>query len=150
MGLKTMSMFRRTRGRKGFTMIELMVVVVVVGVLAAIAVPIYGKYIKNARVSEATSRAGEIITAAKAYAQEFQSAAGNPTWPPAAGGGIVDLTQSDQFTYAITSGAGRNANTTALVIRATGRGGRKMAGVTVTITLTTISSNAIPPVVANL
>lgn len=145
-----MRMFRRTRSKKGFTMIELMVVVVVVGVLAAIAVPIYGKYIKNARVSEATARIGEIVTAAKAYAQEFQDASGNPTWPPAAGGGIVDLSQSDQFTYAITAGAGRNANTTALTIRATGRGGRKMAGVTVTVTLPNINSNANPPVVANL
>ena len=55
-------------GRKGFTMIELMVVVVVVGILASIAVPMYGKYVKNARLTEATGRIGEIITACKAWA----------------------------------------------------------------------------------
>ncbi len=65
-----MNRFRKKNGQKGFTMIELMVVVVIVGILAAIAIPIYGKYIKNARMTEATGRIGEIITAEKAYAQE--------------------------------------------------------------------------------
>ncbi len=60
-------------------MIELMVVVVIVGILAAIAIPIYGKYIKNARVTEATGRIGEIVTASKAWAQDHQDAGtGNP------------------------------------------------------------------------
>ncbi len=70
-----MQMFRR-KNKKGFTMIELMVVVVIVGVLAAIAIPIYGKYIKNARVTEATGKMGELVTAAKAFAQENPTASG--------------------------------------------------------------------------
>lgn len=145
-----MNRFRRKPGQKGFTMIELMVVVVIVGVLAAIAVPIYGKYIKNSRLTEATSRIGEVITAAKAYAQENQDAAGNPTWPPAAGGGIVDLSATELFSYAITGGAGGNANTTAITIQATGLAGRKMAGVTVAVTVPNINSNGNPPVVSGL
>ena len=40
-------------------MIELMVVVVIVGILAAIAIPIYGKYVKQARTTEATGRMGD-------------------------------------------------------------------------------------------
>ncbi|MBD3162611.1 MAG: prepilin-type N-terminal cleavage/methylation domain-containing protein [Candidatus Eisenbacteria bacterium] len=145
-----MRRFRRPQGKKGFTMIELMVVVVVVGVLAAIAVPIYGKYIKNARVSEATARIGEILTACKAYAQEHQSTSGNPTWPPSRGGGIVDLSDSDLFSYSITSGAGGNANSTALNIRATGRSGRKMAGVRIDVRCPNINANADPPDVSGL
>ena len=144
-----MDRFRR-RNKKGFTMIELMVVVVIVGVLAAIAIPIYGKYIKNARLTEATGRIGEIVTAAKAWAQDNQDASGNPTWPPAAGGGIVDLSATQLFTYSITAGAGANANTTALTIRGTGIAGGKMAGVTVDITIPNINSNGNPPVVAGL
>jgi prepilin-type N-terminal cleavage/methylation domain-containing protein len=136
--------------RKGFTMIELMVVVVIVGVLAAIAIPIYGKYIKNARLTEATGRIGEIVTAAKAYAQENQDASGNPTWPPAAGGGVVDLTQTEQFTYAITAGAAGNANTTQLTITATGRAGTKMAGVGVVVSIPNINANGTPPVISGL
>ena len=110
---------------KGFTMIELMVVVVIVGVLAAIAIPIYGKYIKNARVSEATSRIGEVVTASKAWAQENQDVDGDPVWPAGAGG-IVDLTPTDNFTYAITAGGGTDATANALVVTATGQA--KMAG----------------------
>ncbi|MDO9695046.1 MAG: prepilin-type N-terminal cleavage/methylation domain-containing protein [Candidatus Latescibacteria bacterium] len=72
-----MSRYRRKPDQKGFTMIELMVVVVIVGVLAAIAVPMYGKYVKNARLTEATSRIGEVVTAAKSWAIENESAAGN-------------------------------------------------------------------------
>ena len=146
-----MRMFRPRSDRKGFTMIELMVVVVIVGVLAAIAVPIYGKYIKNARISEATGRIGEIITAAKAYAQENQDASGNPTWPPATPTGtIVDLSSSDLFSYAITAGAGANANTTGLTITATGLTGKKMAGVGVAITVATIVANGGAPVISGL
>ncbi len=141
--------YRRRPGRKGFTMIELMVVVVVVGILAAIAIPIYGKYIKNARISEATGRIGEIVTASKAWAQENQDAAGNPTWPAGAGG-IVDLNPSAEFNYAITGGGGADATSTALVITATGIPGGKMEGVTLVVTIPNINSNGQAPVVTGL
>jgi prepilin-type N-terminal cleavage/methylation domain-containing protein len=144
-----MNRFRKQPNQKGFTMVELMVVVVIVGVLAAVAVPMYSKYIKNARVSEATGKIGEVVTAAKAWAIENPNTAGRPIWPSGAGG-IVDLTQTDLFTYAITAGGGGNANSSALTLRATGRSGRKMAGVTVTVTVPNINRNGNPPVVAGL
>ena len=144
-----MHRFRRRPKAKGFTMIELMVVVVIVGVLAAIAIPLYGKYIKNARVTEATGRIGEVITAAKAWAQENQNAAGAPIWPSGAGG-IVDLSATENFTYAFTAGAGGNANTTALTTTATGIAGSRMAGVTVAVTVNNINANGGAPVVTGL
>ncbi len=142
-----MNRFRKKQGQKGFTMIELMVVVVIVGILAAIAIPIYGKYIKNARVTEATGRIGEIVTAAKAYGQENQNGVGNPLWPSGATG-IVDLSATPNFTYAITGGGGGDATTTALEITATGIA--KMAGVVVVETIQTINSNGDAPVVTGL
>jgi prepilin-type N-terminal cleavage/methylation domain-containing protein len=143
----------RSKNRKnGFTMIELMIVVVIVGVLAAIAVPIYGNYIKNSRVTEATSRIGEIVTAAKAYAQENQDGDGNPTWPPAAGGGVVGPlpdTTGDNFDIAVLSGGvGLDATANSLTITANGK--NKMAGVTVAVTVPDIFSNGNAPVVTGL
>jgi Tfp pilus assembly protein PilE len=118
-------------------MIELMVVVVIVGFLAAIASPIYGKYVKQARTTEATGRMGEMITAAKAWAQEKDA------WPTqtefSAGEGILDPTETPNFTYAITGGGGGNPQTDAFQITATGRD--KMDGVTVIIDLNTINDN---------
>jgi len=143
-----MNRFRKSN-QQGFTMVELMVVVVIVGVLAAVAVPLYGKYVKNARVSEATAAIGEIVTASKAWAVENSNATGTPIWPSGAGG-LVDLTATPNFTYAITAGGGANATTTAYTVRATGRTGTKMAGVTVTVTVPNINTNGNPPVVAGL
>jgi type IV pilus assembly protein PilA len=42
-------MRKRMSNQKGFTLVELMVVVVILGVLVAIAVPIYGSIGKNCR-----------------------------------------------------------------------------------------------------
>jgi len=144
-----MKNIRSNLNRKGFTMIELMVVVVVIGILASIAVPMYGKYVRNARLTEASGRVGEIITSAKAYAQEHQDASGNPTWPSGAVG-IVDLSNSESFSYAITAGNGDNATTTALTIEATGLANSRMAGVTLEVTVNSLGANGSAPVVAGL
>lgn len=139
-----MRMFRRGN-RKGFTMIELMVVVVIVGVLAAIAIPIYGKYIKSSRITEATGRMGEIITACKAWAMEHPNTGGVPMWPTGAGG-IVDLNATDNFTYGIS--ATNPGDTGTLTVTATGQA--KMAGVTVVISVAGVSGTGAPPVITGL
>jgi prepilin-type N-terminal cleavage/methylation domain-containing protein len=142
-----MNHFRRTAGQRGFTMMELMMVVVIVGILVAIAIPLYSNYVRNARVTEATGRIGEIITAAKAWAQEHQNATGNPVWPDATtANDIMDMSATDNFNYTILS-TGGDATTTAFVVQATGIAGGKMACVTVLDTVLNITSTGNPPAV---
>ena len=72
--------------RKGFTLIELMVVIFIVGILAAVAIPIMRGRIDSAKWSEGKAGAGSIRTAARAFCAER-----GPNW----GGVWANVTLAD-------------------------------------------------------
>jgi prepilin-type N-terminal cleavage/methylation domain-containing protein len=58
------------KAKKGFTLIELMVVIMIVGILAAVAIPLMRGRVDSAKWSEGKAVAGTIATALRAYAAE--------------------------------------------------------------------------------
>jgi len=88
-------MKRYLGNQKGFTLVELMIVIVIVGILAAVAVPIYQSNIRKAKTSECDAAMGTIRTGLRVYY------AANSAYPTAAAGTVItavtglDITAND-------------------------------------------------------
>ena len=78
-------MLRKKSHSAGYTLVELMIVVVIVGILAATAIPAFNRQVLRARAGEAPVMLGRIRMAQESYLSEFGQYfdAGNGYWPDA-------------------------------------------------------------------
>src|SRR5512145_1528413 len=81
---KEVPMLSKLRGKKGFTLIELMIVVAIIGILAAIAIPNFLRFQAKSKQSEAKTNLGGIFTAQTAYFGEnnLYGSFANIAWSP--------------------------------------------------------------------
>ena len=119
--LESCRKMKRLRHHSGFTLVELIVVIVIVGTLVAIAVPLYSQYTTTAKVREGlgmikaikTSQKLERIKASKYYAA---TEVGASTVFMEKG---IDLRESINFTYETTG----DANKFTVIATATAKSG---------------------------
>lgn len=110
--------------QKGFTLVELMIVVIIVAILSVVALPAYNDYVIRGKIPDATSN---LATKRVKMEQFFQD---NRTYLNGAGC-TADTTTSQYFDFTCATAPGVVATASIYTIAAIGKG--SMAGFTYTI-----------------
>ena len=123
--------------QQGFTLIELMIVVAIIGILAAVAIPAYQDYTAKAQASEALTLLGGLKTPVSESVSQIGMAAGCTSANLAA----LNAVTSGKSVASITAVAGGGAGTETCTLLATYLGSgvnSKISSKTVTFTYTAV------------
>jgi type IV pilus assembly protein PilE len=112
----------------GFTLIELMITVAIIGILASIALPAYQNYVQRGKVSEATSTLAEMRVKLEQYYQDNRHYGSTAT---TCGVTLPTGTAAKYFAYECTWNAG--GTNQSFIVTATGRAEQGMSGYKYTI-----------------
>jgi type IV pilus assembly protein PilA len=116
--------------QKGFTLIELMIVVAIIGILAAIAIPAYQDYTIRGQVSEGLT----LAAAAKAAVSEFYAQTGAaPANRIQAGMGNTDTATDTQGNYVASLAVANGVITVSYGNTGNQRANRNIAGKNITL-----------------
>lgn len=121
------------QNQKGFTLIELMVVAVILAIISAIAVPIYNGYKKEAQTQEAYQTLTQVADVCIGKATKAREM--NQSVPAAS---VAAPGDGQYFTYTATNCTASGSNT----YTATGKAGTAVAGETLVVT---VNNGATPP-----
>jgi len=121
--------FKATVDSRGFTLIEILTVVAIIGILATIALPAYGDYVKKSRAKSATA---DLIALGLNFENAYQRTLSYPTSTAASTSEVKTLmpgwapSQEQFFGYSV------NSSSTAYTLTAAGSG--SLSGCTIKLT----------------